>query len=69
MFLRDVAVDANIIMYGNNTNETVCYLVHSHLKDILGHLQAKRHVQELVPVTMSVKGGQVGRLFIKVYAP
>ena len=44
MFLRSVAIDAYIIMDGNNARETVSYLVHVHLKDVLGHLQAKRHV-------------------------
>ena len=69
MFLRGVAIDANVIMYGNNAGEMVSYLVCAHLKDVLGHLQAERHAQELVPATMSVKSGQVGRLFIKVNAP
>ena len=37
----------------------VCCLVHSLLKNILGHFQTKWHVQEPVPAMMSVKGGQV----------
>ena len=56
MFLRSVAIDAYIIMNGGNAGEMVCYLVHVHLKDILGHLQAKRHAQEPVPAMMCVKG-------------
>ena len=69
MFLRSVVVDAYIIMNGDNTREMVHYLVYVHLKNILGHLQAKRHAQEPVPVIMCVKCGQVGRLLIKVDAP
>ena len=38
MLLRGMTIDAYIVMYGNNARETVCCLVHSHLKDILGHL-------------------------------
>ena len=38
MVLGGVAIDANVMMYGNNAGETVCYLVHVHPKDILGHL-------------------------------
>ena len=68
MFLRGAAIDANV-MYGNNTREMVCYLVPAHLKDVLGHLQAKRYAYELVPATMSVKSGQVQRLFIEANAP
>ena len=64
MFLRGVAVDTYVIMYGDNAGEMVCYLDHAHLKDILGHLQTKRHAQELVPATMSVKCGQVGKFFV-----
>ena len=37
----------------------VCYLVHSHLKDILGHFQTKRHMQEPVSAMMGIKHGQV----------
>ena len=36
MLLRSVAIDTYIIMYGDNARETVCYLVHVHLKDVLG---------------------------------
>ena len=54
MFVRSVALDAYIIVNGDNAGE-VHYVVHMHLKDILGHLQAKRHVQELVPAIMCVK--------------
>ena len=68
MFLRS-EVDAYIIINGDNAGETVSYLVHVHLKDILGHLQAKRHAQEPMPATMCVKSGQVGRLLIEMYAP
>ena len=34
---------------------------------ILGHVQAKWHVQEPVPTTVSGKSGQVGGFLIKVY--
>ena len=40
-----------------------------HLKDVLGHLQAKRHVQEPVSTMMHVEGGQVRRFLIQVDAP
>ena len=69
MFLRGMAIDAYIIVNGDNAGETVCYLVHAHLKDVLGLLWAKRHVRELVPATMCVKSGQVGRLLVEVDAP
>ena len=59
MLLRSAAVDAYIIMNDNNAAEMVHYLVHVHLKDILGHLQAERHAQEPVPVMMHVESGQV----------
>ena len=42
---------------------------HSHLKDVLGHLQTKWHAQEPVPATVGIKHGQVGRSIIKLYAP
>ena len=64
MFLRDAAINAYVIMHGNYAGEMVCYLVHAHLKDVQGHLQAERHVQEPVPAAVSVKHGQVGGLFI-----
>ena len=41
MFLRGVAIDGYIIVNGDNAGEIVCYLVHVHLKDILGHLKGK----------------------------
>ena len=63
MFLRGAAIDANFVMYGNNARETVCYLAHVHLENILGHFQVKRHVQELAPAMMSIESGQVGRPF------
>ena len=52
MLLRSAAIDAYIIMM-------VHYLVHAHLKDVLGHLQAESHAQEPVPATMCVESGQV----------
>ena len=69
MSLRSAAVDAYIIMNGDNAGEMVHCLVHVHLKDIFGHLQAKQHAQEPVPAMMCVKDGQVGRLLIEVDAP
>ena len=47
----------------------VHYLVHAHLKDVLRHHQAERHVQEPVPAMMYIKSGQMGRLLIEVDAP
>ena len=43
----------------DNAREAVCYLVHVHLEDILGHLQTKGHTQEPIPAIVGVKGGQV----------
>ena len=37
-----MAIYAYVIMYGDNAGETVHYVVHMHLKDILGHFQAKK---------------------------
>ena len=47
----------------------VCCLVHSHLKDILGHLQPEWHMQEPVPTTMCVKHGEILRFLFQVDAP
>ena len=69
MLLGGMAIYAYIIMNGNNANGRVCYLVHAHLKDVLGHLQTEWHVQEVVPAMVGIECGQVGRLLIKVYAP
>ena len=57
MDLGGMAVDAYIIMNGNYSWKTVCYLVHSHLKDVLGHLQSEWHVQEPVSTMMHVESG------------
>ena len=54
-----MALYTYIIKDGDNAQETVHYLVHVHLEDILGHLQAEWHVQKPVPATVGVKGGQV----------
>ena len=64
-----IAIYAYIVMYVNYAGETVCCLVHSHLKDDLGHLQTKCHVQEIVPPKMGIECGQVGRFLIEVYVP
>ena len=69
MFLRGTAVDAYIIMHYDYAGETVCCLVHLHLKDMLGHLQAKWHMQEPVSAMMSIKSGQIQRFLIKVDTP
>ena len=55
MFLRSAFIDAYIMVNDNNAGEIVCYPVHAHLKDVLGHLQAKRHAQEPVPDMMCKK--------------
>ena len=60
MLLRGMAIDTYIVMNGDNARKTVCYLVHVHLKDVLGHLHTEWHAQEPVPAMMSVKCGQVG---------
>ena len=69
MPLRGMAVYTYIIMYGDYAREMVCCLVHAHLKDILGHLQTKWHVQEAIPAMMGIEHGQVGRFLIKVFSP
>ena len=37
----------------------VCCLVHQHLEDVLGHLQAEWHMQEPTSAMMCVKSGQI----------
>ena len=69
MLLGGTAVNTYIIVYHGYAREMVCCLVHLHLKDILGHLQTKWHMQELVPTMMGIKCGQVQRLLIEVNAP
>ena len=66
MLLRGTATYAYIVMYGDNTGRTVHYLVHVHLRDVLGHLQTEGHAQEPVPAMVGVECGQVGRLLIDV---
>ena len=51
------------------SREMDCCLVHTHLKDIVGHLQTERHTQEMVPAMMGIECGQVVRLLIEVNAP
>ena len=58
MLLWGMAIDAYIIISSCITimlGEMVCCLVHMHLKDILGHPQAKWHIQEPVSATMVLK--------------
>ena len=69
MVLRGTAIDAYIIVYSNDARETACCLVHSHLKDVLGHLLTKRHMQEPVSAMMGIECGQIGRFLISVDAP
>ena len=57
MVLGGTAVDAYIIINVNYAWETVCCLVHSHLKDVLEHLQSEWHVQEPVPTMMCIESG------------
>ena len=59
MVLRGMAIYTYIIVYCNYAGETICGLVHSHLKDILGHLQTERPIQEPVSTTMGIEHGQV----------
>ena len=59
MLLRGMTIDAYIIMYGNNAGETVCCLVHLHLKHVLGHLQTEWHMQEPVSAMMCIESGQI----------
>ena len=64
MVLRGMAVDAYIIMYHDNAGQTVSYLVHSHLKDILGHPQTERYMQEPVSAMVGFEHGQIQRFLI-----
>ena len=59
MVLRGTAVDAYIIMYWDNARDMVCFLVHSHLKDVLGHLQTRGHKQEPISAMMGIESGQI----------
>ena len=59
MVLGVKAVDTYIVMYHNNSRETVCCLVHSHLKDTLGHFQTERPMEEPVSATMGIECGQI----------
>ena len=59
MLLRGMGVDVYIIMYGNSAREAVLYLVHVHFEDVLGYLQSKRHMQELISAMMGIESGQV----------
>ena len=47
----------------------VHYLVLVHLENVLGYLQAERHMQELIPATMSIENCQVWWTLIEVNAP
>ena len=38
MLLRDLPIDAYIIMDHDDAGETVCHLVHAHLEHVLKHL-------------------------------
>ena len=64
MLLGGMAIDAYIIVDHNDARETVCFLVHLHLKDILGHPQTKWHMQEPISVMMHIEGGQIQRFLI-----
>ena len=67
MLFRGISVD--IIFNGDDASKMVCNLVHVHLEDVLGHLQAERHAQDCVPVMVGDKCGEVGRFLIEVDAP
>ena len=62
-------IDAYIIVYCEYARETVCCLVHAHLKDVLGHIQTKCLMPEPVSATVGIKCGQIGRILIEVDAP
>ena len=59
MLLSGVAIDANVIVYGNDDRLIVSDLVNVHVENVLGHLQAERHMQELVPSLVGVNCGEV----------
>ena len=59
MLLGGMAVYTYIIMNGNYAWDMVCCLVHSHLKDILGHFQSEWHMQKPVSAMICVESGQI----------
>ena len=59
MVLGGTAIDAYIIMYHDYAGEMLCCLVHLHLKDVLGHFQPERHMQEPVSAMMGIECGQI----------
>ena len=59
MVLGGMAVDTDVIMDGYDAWKLVSDLVHAHLEDVLAHLEAKGHVQGLVPSLVGCEGGQV----------
>ena len=69
MLFWGMAIDAYIVKYCNNAGEMVCCLVHTHLKDIQGHLQTKWNMQEPVSAMMGIKHCQIQTFFIKVNTP
>ena len=69
MLLGGMTIYVYIVMYGDYAGEAVCFLVHTHLKDTLRHLQTEWHMQEMMPPMMGIEYGQVGRPFLKVNAP
>ena len=67
MLLTGMAVDTDVVMDGYDTLEIVSDLVHVYFRDVLVHLQAKRHAQESIPSLLSVENCQVWALLIKVH--
>ena len=59
MILGSTAIYTYTIVYHNYAGETVCGLVHSHLKDILGYLQTERHMLETVSAMIGIESGQI----------
>ena len=59
MLLGGMAIYTYIIFNDDYAWETVCFLFHLHLKDVLGHLQSKWHMQEPIPTMMHLEHGEV----------
>ena len=69
MFCSILTIHTDVIMHGDDPWEPIGDLVHPNLKYILRHFKTKRHAEEPIASFMCIKGGEVGRLCVKVVAP
>ena len=54
-----VALDAHVIVDGDDAGKMISDLVHVHLEDVLAHLQAKGNAQEKIPPFVGIKDCKV----------